>query len=67
MNKSLLYEINKIKLKQFNKQLSEWINDCEEQSEFFKDNGMEISSISSEAMAQAYKNVQKYIKLNKIK
>lgn len=45
-------------------QLDFWIEASEKQSEVFKNSGMETSSISSNAMAQAYWNVKQFIQVN---
>jgi len=45
-------------------QLDNWIEQCEEQANVFRDNKMETAEISSQAMAQAYWNVKQFIQVN---
>ena len=45
-------------------QLDKWIEQCEEQADIFRQNGMDNSEISSQAMAQAYWNVKQLIDVN---
>lgn len=45
-------------------QLDKWIEQCEEQADIFRQNGMDNSEISSQAMAQAYWNVKQLIEVN---
>lgn len=50
--------------KEILEQLNKWIAHSKEQSKVFKDMNMEISAISSNAMALAYENVKKLILKN---
>lgn len=45
-------------------QLDKWIKECSKTSEMFKNNNMDIASMGSDAMMQAYKIVKNYIHNN---
>ncbi len=44
--------------------LDKWIEQCEAQVIMFNENNMPTASISSRAMAQAYRNVKQIIEVN---
>lgn len=52
---------NNINLVILNKQLNDWIENCELQAGEFSECGMEIPEVSALAMALAYKNVKYYM------
>lgn len=45
-------------------QLDKWIEDCEKQTEIFTKENLMTSAMSSQAMAQAYRNVRQLIEAN---